>query len=202
MPIQTPPGLLELVLQRTSEDVFEPDSVADAPLVRFTAYTIRQHVHGWVRLRADRLTDLLNAHDDLLLMDVELETLASGLIGTVDEVLIRRADLIAVQAAGPRGHIGLRLATERHPIAVQVGDYLVGGHLHAVPGVDPIASAWERPAMVPLTEAWIELWTDGRRQHQSLGTVIVNRDLADWIRVVTEDDLTSGRLRPTEADPR
>src|SRR5471030_2316161 len=53
-------GRLYLILQPTPEEVFEPDSVADAPLVRFIAYGLQERVFGWVRLRADRLTDLLN----------------------------------------------------------------------------------------------------------------------------------------------
>lgn len=193
---QSPSGRLQLVLQPTSEEVFEPDSVSDAPLVRFIAYGTHQRVFGWVRLRADRLTDLLNAHEELSLVDVELETLLNGVTGTVDEVLIRREDLIAVQATGPRGDEGIRQPTQTHPIAIQAGNYLIGGYLHVVPGADPIASAWDRPPMVPLTDAWIEYWADGERQHQWIGTIVVNRDATDWIRVVTEEDLIYGQLRP------
>lgn len=197
MPLHPPPGRLELVLQSTSEEVFEPDSVSDAPLIRFIAYGTHQRVFGWVRLHADRLTDLLNAHEELLLVDVELETLANGLTGTVDEVLIRRGDLIAVQASGPQGLELLRQTTQRHPIAVQAGNYLIGGYLHTVPGDDALASALDRPPMVPLTDAWIEYWADGERQHQSVGTIVVNRDATDWMRIVSENDLIAGELRPT-----
>jgi hypothetical protein len=188
---------MQLVLQSSSEEVFEPDSVADAPLVRFIAYGTHHRVFGWVRLHADRLTDLLNAHEELSLLDVELETLADGLTGTVDEVLILRSELIAVLAAGPRGVELLRQPTETHPVAVQAGNYLIGGYLHAIPGTDPLGSALERPPMIPLTDAWIEYWADGERQHQSIGTIVVNRDLTDWIRTVSEQDLVDGALRPT-----
>ena len=198
---QSPPGRLQLVLQPTSEEVFEPDSVSDAPLVRFIAYGRHQRVYGWVRLQADRLTDLLNAHDELSLVDVELETLLNGVRGTVDEVLIRREDLIAVQAAGPRGDESIRQATQTHPIAIQAGNYLIGGYLHVVPGADPLASARNRPPMVPLTDAWIEYWALGERQHQWVGTIVVNRDATDWIRVVNEQDLVNGQLRPSTNGP-
>ena len=73
MQLQRPPSHLQFVLQGTPEEVFEPDAVADAPLVRFVAYGKNQRVFGWVRLEADRLTDLLNAHDELHLVDVEIE---------------------------------------------------------------------------------------------------------------------------------
>ncbi len=196
MQLQSPPGRLQLLLQRTAEEVFEPDAVPDAPFVRFAAYGVHERVFGWVRLHEDRLTDLLNAHDELRLLEVELETLATGLRGTVDEVIIHRRDLIAVQAHGPRGDANRRRATQSHPLAVQSGNYLISGYLHAPPGADPITSVRERPPMVPLTDALIEYWVHGRREHQAIGTIVFNRDAADWIRVVTHDDLIEGLLRP------
>lgn len=192
-----PPGRLQLVLQHTPEEVFEPDAVSDAPLVRFAAYSAHQRVFGWVRLDEDRLTDLVNAHEELSLLDVELEHLPNGLIGTVDEVVLHRNELVAVHARGPRGDETRRRMTRTHPLAIKSGNYLIGGYLHVPPGVDPIQSAHDRPPMIPLTDAIIEYWVQGKRQHQSTGTIVVNRDVADWIQVVTHDDLIEGLLRPT-----
>lgn len=171
--------------------------MSDAPLVRFIAYGRQHRVFGWVRLRADRLTDLLNAHEELHLTDVEIESLDDGVTRSVDEVLVHRRELVAVQASGPRGDEARRQTTRSHPIAVQAGNYLIGGHLHAVPGADPIASARGRPPMFPLTDAWIEYWSAGERTLQSVGTIIVNRDQTDWLRVVTDEDLIDGQLRPS-----
>ena len=196
MQLESPPGRLQLVLQRTSEEVFEPDAVSDVPLIRFAAYGAHQRVFGWVRLHADRLTDLLNTHDELHLVDVELESLANGMTGTIDEIVIHRRDLIAVQANGPRGDESRRHTTRTHPIAIQSGNYLISGYLHVPPGADPIESARERPAMIPLTDALIEYWVHGKREHQAIGTIVVNRDAANWMRVVTHDDLIDGLLRP------
>ena len=83
-----------------------------------------------------------------------------------------------------------------------MGNYLIGGHLHADPGADPIASVSGRPAMLPLTDAWIEYWSGGECKHQSTGTIIVNRDQADWIRVVTNEDLIDGARRPSSRSVR
>jgi hypothetical protein len=199
---KSPSGRLYLILQPTSEEVFEPDAVADAPLVRFMAYGAHHLVFGWVRLRADRLTDLLNAHEELHLAEVEIENLDDGIKKSVDEIIIHRRELIAVHATGPRGDQARRQRTRSHPIAIQSGSYLIGGHLHTDPGADPIASVGGRPTMVPLTDAWIEYWSGGERKHQSTGTIVVNRDRADWMRLVTDEDLIEGGLRPTSASVR
>lgn len=196
MHLQPPPGRLQLILQPTAEEVFEPDLSPAAPLVRFTAYTAHQRVFGWVRLDADRLTDLLNAHDELQLMDVEVDTLGGGLLGTVDEILIRRSELIAVQASNPRGQIARRVRTRTHPMAVQAGPYLIYGHLHVPVGADPLAHAQARPSMIPLTDALVEHWAHGLREHQAVGTIVFNRDAVDWMRLVAEEDLIEGVLRP------
>jgi hypothetical protein len=192
---QTPPDRLHFILQRTPEEVFEPDFVSDVPLVRFVAFGRHHRVFGWVRLRADRLTDLLNTHEELLLTDVEIESLEDRVTRSVDEVLIRCSELIAVHASKPRGDEARRRLTRTHPIAIQSGNYLIGGYLHAPPGSDPIASMGERPLMVPLTDAWIEYWSGGERTKQSSGTIIVNREQVDWMRVVTDEDLFSDLLR-------
>lgn len=194
---ETPPACLHVLMQRLPEEIYEPDSVSEAPLVRFVAYARQHRVSGWVRLHSDRLTDLLNAHEELLLTDVELEPLPDGDARSVDRVLIDRTDLVAVHASGPRGDAALRRRTRTHALAIQVGHYLIGGHLHAPPGSDPIDSLRDRPAMVPLTDAWIEYWSGDLRTRHAIGTLIVNRLQADWIRVVTDDDLLEGVLRPS-----
>jgi hypothetical protein len=198
----SPSARLHLDLQPTSEEVFEPDSVSDVPLVRFIAYGDRHRIFGWLQLRADRLTDLLDAHDEVHLTDVRIENLDDGVAPSVDEILIGRRELVAVQATGPRGDSARRHQTRRHPIAVESGDYRIAGYLHADPGLDPLASIAARRAMVPLTDAWIEYWSGGELKHRSSGTIIVNREKADRIRVVTEEDLVGGERRPSPPSVR
>jgi len=200
MPPRSPAGRLYLEIQPTSEEVFEPDAVSDAPLIRFIAYSAAERLFGWVRLRADRLTDLLNSHAELHLAKAELESLETGRIEAVEQVLLHRADLVAVHATGSRGNEALHHRTRTHPVAVQSGNYLIGGLLHTEPGIEPIASLATRPTMVALTDAWIEYWSRGVRRYQSTGTIIVNRHAADWVRSVTEDDLIEGGLRPLPTD--
>ena len=196
MPSPSSSGRLYLETQPTSEEAFEPDSVADPPLVRFVAYSGAHRLFGWVRLRADRLTDLLNAHAELQLANVEVESLETGRIEAAEQVLIHRADLVAVHASGPRGNEALHHRTRTHPVAIQSGNFLIGGLLHTEPGVEPIASLATRPTMVAMTDAWVEYWSRGVRRYQSTGTLVVNRHAADGIRTVTDDELIEGALRP------
>jgi hypothetical protein len=194
-----PPNPLHFALQRTFEEVFEPDSVSDAPLVRFSAYASHHRIFGWVRLRAERLTDLLNTHDELLLSDVEIENLADGTRHSSETIQVATRQLVAVHAAGPRGDEALRRRTRAHPVAIWTGCYLVAGHLHAEPGIEPLESMRHRPAMVPLTDAWLEYWSDGTPRRHGVGTIIVNREVADAIELVTDDDLIDGLLQPRPA---
>ena len=190
-----PPGPLHFALQRTFEEIFEPDSVSEIPLVRFSAYAAHHRIFGWVRLRADRLTDLLNAHDELLLKDVEIEDLDDGTRYGCEGIRVATRELVAVHAAGPRGDEALRHRTRSHAIVIRTGSYLVGGHLHVEPGADPLESIRRRPAMVPLTDAWLEYWSDGTPRRHGVGTIVVNREVADSIRLVTDDDLVDGLLQ-------
>lgn len=187
-PPQSPPTRLHLVGQPTPEQVFEPDSVSDLPLIRFVAFGSHHRFFGWVRLRADRLTDLLNLHPELHLADVEIETFKDGIRRSVDDITIERRELIAVFATGPRGDWARRQDTETHFVAVESGNYLIRGHLHVEPGAEPMASVRERPSMFPLTDAWIEYRSGTETKHQSTGTIIVNRDRADSIQLLTDRD--------------
>jgi hypothetical protein len=186
-----------LPLQRSSEDIFEPGYLAEPPLVRFVAYARQQRLSGWVHLQADRLTDLLNAHDELLLAEVEVESLLDGTTRTAAALVVERRDLVAVYASGPRGDEARRRPSRTHPVAVQSANFLIGGLLHAPVGVDPLADFRGRPPMVPLSDAWIEFWLDGRRRFDlGTGTLIVNRERADAVWEVTVNDLADGLLHP------
>jgi hypothetical protein len=46
IPLSPDPDDLRVMLQRVPEEIFEPDSVAEAPLVRFVAYTRHHRLYG------------------------------------------------------------------------------------------------------------------------------------------------------------
>ena len=166
----------------------ELPEIGDLPEVDFVAYGTRERLSGRVRLDSARLTDMLNAHDEFLLVDALAERLPDGGSMVVREFLVRRTELAVVHATGPRGDRAQRIATDSHPIALLVGRYLVRGRLHAGRGEDPLVSLRAREAMVPITDAEIRFRVAGRVEVEPALTVVVNRDLVAWVRSDDGDD--------------
>jgi hypothetical protein len=187
----TDPSHLRLVLERVAEEVCEPELAAAQPLIGFDAFAAGQRIFGWVHLDADRLTDMLNAHTELRLVNVLVEDLEGRATVAADEAVVRRDELVAVRASGPRGDPARREDTLGHPILVEAGPYLVGGYLQAPAGSDPLARVRAGEPMIPLTDAWIASRSDAGIARRRLGTVIVNRHRVDRFRLVSETDLAA-----------
>jgi hypothetical protein len=183
---------LRLVLGR---DRAPDDSTGDrkpaarAPEVEFVAYAEDSLLSGHIRLNRDRLTDLLNEHDEYVLIDAICESLQDGYAVEVEEIRVPREELLLVHATGPRGNHERRQRTRALPMTIGTGPYLIHGYLHGPLGTDPIVSFRRRKPMVPLTEAWIEYASGGARQRRQVGTVVVNRELIDWIGPAVEEEM-------------
>lgn len=175
------------------------DDTTSAPEVEFVGYTEECLILGRIRLEGDRLSDLLNAQEEYLLRDVVVESLVDGRTTELGDVPIARDVLIAVQAAGPRGDPARRTRTLAHPVAVQCGAFSIRGYLHTLPGTEPLASALRRPPMIPLTDAWLEHSVAGVSRYSPLGTIVVNRNMADWITLIAEAEV---RISAAEAEAR
>jgi len=174
-----------------------PTAVASPPpprLVEFVAYAEDCLISGWVELSKDRLTDLLNAHDQFRLTNAYVESIADGTPYEVAVVDVARDEVVMVHATGPRGHEGRRQHTRQHPLALQLGAYHVRGYIHALPGSDPIANFRRRQPMVPLTDAWVEYGSGEKRQRRRVGTLVVNRDLVDWVVPAIDDEVEAPDL--------
>ena len=151
------------------------------PLVEFVAYAEDCILYGRVRLAADRLTDMLNEHDEFELVDVMVERLDGLGAVEVRQVLVRRNELLLVHATGPRGNQARRTRTREHPLAIRIGPYEVRGDLHAFPGHDPLMTIRRRKTMVPLTDAWIEYQAGFERRRRRAGALVVNREQIDSV---------------------
>jgi len=174
-----------------------------APEVEFAAYAEDCRIFGFLRLDAERLSDLLNTHERVHLVDVLAVALDDSRAVPSDELWVTRDELLAVRASGPRGNAGRRGRTRLYPITAQLGPYEVHGYLHGPPGGDPLRQLRRRLPMVPLTEAWIAYRAAGQDHRARVGTLIVNRELLDWVRPARDDEVRLPSL-PVEpsVDPR
>jgi hypothetical protein len=154
----------------------QPVAPDPAPMVDFFAYGEDCILSGRIALTADRLTDVLNDHDEYALVDVLVESLLDGHAVERPEVVVRRDELLLVHIVGPRGNVQRRQRTRQHPLELTLGPYLVRGYLHALPGSEPIASLRHRQPMVPLTDARVEHSIGGVAQRRYLAALLVNRD--------------------------
>jgi hypothetical protein len=152
------------------------------PEIDFVAYSTSERLSGRVRLDSARLTDMLNANDEFVLVDALAERLPEGGSMVVSEILVRRNELALVRAGGPRGNRALRIPTTTHRLVLRTGRYLVAGRLHSRFGQDPLAALRARDPMVPLTDAAIMFRVGPDIVEEPGGTIVVNRDLVEWVR--------------------
>jgi hypothetical protein len=170
--------------------------------IELAGYAEDCRIFGFVDLDTDRLTDYLNAREQFELRDVLLVALQDGRASEARSLTIERHELLAVRGSGPRGNPDRRGRTRPYPMTLQTGPYTIHGHLHGLPGADPLKALRLRRTMVPLTESWIEYVADDDAHRARVGTIIVNREVIDWIRVSTGDELRLPDLSvETKPDP-
>ena len=154
----------------------------DLPEVEFVAYSTSERLSGRIRLDAARLTDMLNTHREYVLVDALAERLPEGGSMVVPEILVRRHELALVRVGGPRGDRSLRIPTTKHRLVMRSGRYLLAGRLHSSYGEDPLAALRRREPMIPLTDASIMFRVGVDIVEEPAGTIVVNRDLVEWVR--------------------
>jgi len=165
-------------------------------VVDFVAYGADCILSGRTVLDGDRLTDMLNDHDEYALVGVTVERFDGGLPLTVQEVIVPRDELWLVHASGPRGSVARRTRTAPQYVAVKIGPYSVRGFFHGMPGTDPLSSIQRRKPMVPLTLARIQYTIGGHERDDRVETLIVNRDQIEWLEA-TELDRADFPSAPT-----
>lgn len=153
--------------------------------VEFVAYGEDCILSGRAVLDADRLTDMLNAHDEYLVSGLTVERFDEATpFELEDEIAVPRDEIVLVHATGPRGDEKRRHRTMPQHLAIKLGPYKVRGFFHSLPGADPVEAIRRRKAMVPLTNARIEYTIHGERREVTVDTVIVNREQIDWVQTL------------------
>jgi hypothetical protein len=152
------------------------------PSIEFVAYSTSERLSGRIRLDSARLTDMLNAHAEFVLVDALAERLPDGGSMVVPEILLKRHELALVRVGGPRGDRTRRVKTTRHHLVLRSGRYIVSGNIHSSLGQDPLATLRARAPMIPLTDASILFRSGSDIVEEGSGTIVVNRDLVEWVR--------------------
>jgi hypothetical protein len=184
--VDSAPEPLRLVLRQADGelvvgDLADPASrdLAEVELVAFAAHG---RLSGRIALDRARLTDMLNEHEAFELDHVLATRLPEGEARVLRRILVRREELYIVHAGGPRGDRAQRTKTIARAITVKSGPYLVTGDVHTAPGIDPLLHFRRRHSMVPLTDAIVVYQTARGLIEEGVETVVINRDLADWVR--------------------
>jgi hypothetical protein len=198
---------LSLIFDRGADDpdltgVTPPGAAVLPPLVDFVAYAEDYTLSGRIRLRSDRLTDMLNDHEELQLVDVLVQSLGGREAAEAHEVLIPRDELLLVHATGPRGDQARRTRTRQTHVEIVAGPYQVCGSLHTAPFLDALSALHRRGPMVPLTDAVIDYPVGDEWQRVRVGTLIANRSAIDHIVETPEHDMNIvDPLPPRLVDP-
>jgi hypothetical protein len=162
--------------------------------IDFAGYSADCLISGQLELTAPRLTDMLNNTPALQLTNVTLESLADASRILVPSYTLVRDEIYAVKVTGPRGSKALRIITVPHRVQAQIGPYNVLGRLNAAPGAPPIQSMQTRGMMLPLTDATIAYVVGGILEVRDASTVIINRDLASWVKPTDVDWATEDEM--------
>jgi hypothetical protein len=172
-------------------------------VVDFVAYGEDCVLSGRTVLDGDRLSDMLNEHDEYALIGVTVERFDGGPPIAIEDVVVARGELWLVHAGPPRGAVGRRTRTAPQHVAIKIGPYQVRGFIHGLPGSDPVAGFSRRKRMIPITNARIVYTMLGEEHEVRVETLIVNRDQIEWLQAIEPDraDFPTGPTRAT-VDPK
>ena len=156
-------------------------------LIPLIGYALSSRYIGYVECAGERLTDLLNRTDTIVLRDAFVESFEADTVVNMGEGEVERSRLYVVEASGGGGEEARRIHLVRHRLQVQLGPYSALGLLHAMPGQMPLPYLGARGPMIPLSDATLGFTTGTGLHMRDVGTLIVNRDLLDWVRASDEE---------------
>jgi hypothetical protein len=151
-------------------------------LIPFIGYALSSRFIGYVECEGERVTDLLNRTDSIVLREAFVESFETDTVVNLGDGEVDRSILFAVETSGPRGEEARRIHTVRHRLQVQFGPYTALGLLHSAPGQMPLPGLAQRGPMVPLSDATLAFHARGSLTMRDVGTLIINRDMLDWVR--------------------
>jgi hypothetical protein len=156
-------------------------------LVPFIGYALGRRFIGYVEIQGERLSDLLNRGPSVVVRETFVESFDDDTVVNLGDGEIDRSILYAVETSEGRGEGSRRIQTIRHRLQVQFGPYSALGLLHALPGQMPLSQLTSRGPMIPLSQATLGYSCRGALTLRDVDTLIVNRELVDWVRARDEE---------------
>jgi hypothetical protein len=158
-------------------------------LIPFIGYAVGRRLIGYVECENERLSDLLNRSESVVIRDAFVENFADETIVNLGDGEVDRSILYAVEVTSGRGEGARRMHTVRHRMQVQLGPYSALGLLHALTSQMQQPHLASRGPMIPLSDATLGYESRGLLAMRDVSMLIVNRDLVDWVRASEDDAL-------------
>ena len=162
--------------------------------IEFVGFTDVCRISGAIPLADDRLSDMLNSVERVVVRNAEVEEIDGGRMERLD-VTVPTDDLLAVVGSGRRGLETQRRRTVKRHVRMGLGRYSVSGYLHVLEAAHveaqngrPEALLAGRELLVPLTEATIGYDRDGETREEPWDTILINRTRVDWIEAVDDHE--------------
>lgn len=156
--------------------------------IEFRAYADDYIVDGDMVLAGERLADFLDRTHDIDVGDVTVRALEDGREHRLPSAVIRREELCAVAATGPRGQADRRLRTRRYPMRFALGPYVAVGYFHALTTADPLA-VMQRRRIVALSPARLAFDIAGARVEETHDALLLMRAKIASLEYVTDGEV-------------
>ena len=152
--------------------------------VEFVGFAEGCCVTGKVGLGDARLADLLNRQRTIIVKDAVVVRTLDGHIDNFEQLEIGCDELAIVVANGPSGDPRRRMPTTAECVTLQLGPYSAEGFVHAPLSEIAEPGMEDGPAMVALTDAWLEYQFRDEPRSEWFRTLLVNRAMAISLRTV------------------
>jgi hypothetical protein len=156
--------------------------------IEFSAYADDYTVRGKIALERERLADWLEAASDIDVTGLTLRALDDGREHDLPAAQIRREELCAVSATGPRGRPDRRIRTRAYPMRAVAGPYTIVGYFQALPTADPWTML-QRRAIVALSPARITFDVAGERVEEAHAGLLVMHSKIDSLDDASDADV-------------
>jgi len=179
-------------------------------LVPFVGYALGHRLIGRVECDGGRMAELLDRVDSIVVHEAYLETFTDDTVTNLGAFAIDRSSLFAVEAVesveavgGGRPFAARRPSAARQArgrrLQIQLGPYSALGLIDAhTSELSRSLPAGRR--MIPLRQATIAFAARARVHLRDVGTLLVNREMIDWVRA-NDDDASAFTGVPVHADP-